>query len=118
MIVAEYVLPVTAFTTAVNKGDFLLAGVKQKQKKWPTLFSIIFILWFMILYFGVVKVLGISAIGVLTVSLFFSRFYEFCIGYYKSQKRQVIEAAEFASRVTGSAVPAQGGQQTHEFYNI
>lgn len=45
-------------------------------------------------------ILGLCAVAVLAVALFFSRFYEYCIGNYKHMKREVLKAAELASNAS------------------
>lgn len=44
-------------------------------------------------------ILGLSSAGLLSLGLFVSRFYEFCIGNYKHKKSEILDAAELAARV-------------------
>lgn len=71
MIAVEAAMPERNYEEAVNQGAYLISGI-----------------------------LGLSSAGLISLGLFFSRFYEFCIGNYKHTKSELLEAAELAARVS------------------
>lgn len=55
-------------------------------------------------------ILGLIAAAFLIFVLFFSRFYQLCIGVYKYQKREIIYAAELASKLNNDGKLGQSNQ--------